>query len=207
MKNESDYCAYHEVHGRVAHLLIRDEGHGFGESLPQAVIGFIPQGADPFNGGRAKGKEEEMDPVTKGILADLRAMHRAKEISFAEYLEGVQAMRQQSANMSTSNVVQDESVSESLSTVKGDEKEFPSDVGERATTGKSQHVQAEVHAEYQMGVEGDLAHLLYDLNLCLPCELGDEGVKQGTQKFQEAESCFFHSDSGTVHPKANASDL
>ena len=86
--------------------------------------------------------------------------------------------------------------------MKGDEKEFTSDVGERATTGKSQHVQAEVHAEYQMGVEGDLVHLLYDLNLCLPCELGNEGVKQGTQKFQEAESCFFHSDSGTVHPKA-----
>ena len=67
-------------------------------------------------------------------------------------------------NASVSNVVRDESVSVSQSTVKGDEeKEFTSGIGVSAMPGKSQHVREDVHVvAYAIGLEGDLAYLLCD---------------------------------------------
>ena len=67
-------------------------------------------------------------------------------------------------NASVSNVVRDESVSVSQSTVKGDEeKEFTSSIGVSAMLGKSQHVREDVHVVASArGLEGDLAYLLYD---------------------------------------------
>ena len=66
-------------------------------------------------------------------------------------------------------------------------------------SGKSQYVQEDIHAGYQMGVGGDLVHLLYDLNLCLPCELGNEEAELGPNKFLCADSYFRR---GTVHQHA-----
>ena len=65
---------------------------------------------------------------------------------------------------SRSNVVRDESVSVSQSTVKGDEeKEFTSGIGVSAMPGKSQHVREDVHVVASAkGLDGDLSYLLYD---------------------------------------------
>ena len=161
----------------------------------------------------------EMDLVMVREMDDLMDLMTRKLITFADYKEGVAATRSatwarmdaqelllQSANVSISDVVREESVSVSVSTMKNDEMEVTSDVGESATPGKSQNVPEEVHADYQMGVVGDLAHLLYDSNLCLPCELGNEEVKQGTNIVLAAESCTIQeieqSSDQVVHPKA-----
>ena len=92
-------------------------------------------------------------------------------------------------NASVSNVVRDESVSVSQSTVKGDEeKEFTSGIGVSAMPRKSQHVREDVHVVASAkGLEGDLAYLLYD-------GLEDQG-KNGWETpqnllFDVAERCY-----------------
>jgi len=112
-----------------------------------------------------------MDPITRGLLDELKGLLREELITQAEWREEVAAVlreaeeqRQKSVNASVSNVVRDESVSVSQSTVKGDEeKEFPSGIGVSAMPGKSQHVREDVHVVASAkGLDGDLAYLLHD---------------------------------------------
>ena len=115
--------------------------------------------------------EKEMDPITRGLLDELKGLLREELISLPKWKEEVatvlreaQEQRQERVNASVSNVVRDESVRVSLSTVKGDdEKEFTSGIGVSALPVKSQHVREDVHVVASAkGLDGDLAYLLHD---------------------------------------------
>jgi hypothetical protein len=112
-----------------------------------------------------------MDPITRGLLDELEGLLSRLVITRSEWREDAAAVlreaeeqRQKSVNASVSNVVRDESVSVSQSTVKGDEeKEFTSGIGVSAMPGKSQHVREDAHVVANAkGLDGDLAYLLYD---------------------------------------------
>jgi hypothetical protein len=112
-----------------------------------------------------------MDPITRGLLDELKGLLREELISLPKWKEEVatvlreaEEQRQKSVNASVSNVVREESVSVSQSTVKGnEEKEFTSGIGVSAMPGKSQHVREDVHVVASAkGLDGDLAYLLHD---------------------------------------------